>query len=133
MINFDGHSKSAGHAINTQYSRLSGSKQYDKSWEVTEEVVQCIQRIAEQVKPVSSYGTKLSALETLRKIARTILLSGDTLGHEVRKQFQSKYALSEATTTILDSMTGYERESAGYNVSELGKGTLLEKMEWVEA
>lgn len=131
IISFDSYSKTAWHAINTKYSRLSGSKQYERSWDVTEEVMGCVGAIRNQVKASSSFGTKLNALETLRKIAKTILLSNDTLGHEVRKQFQSEYGLVETIVEILEGMSREERLAAGRNISEEGKGTLLSNMEWV--
>ncbi|CAK1360581.1 unnamed protein product [Cercospora beticola] len=131
IIDFDHLSKRAWHAINSQYAGMSGSKQYDRSWDVTRDVVECIESIRGQVKEFSSFDTKVNALETLRKIAKTILLSGDVIGHEVRQHFQCESAFSEAVAEILDSMSEDECVAAGQNVSEVGKGTLLEKLEWV--
>lgn len=89
----------------------------------------CIDSIGTQVKPESSLGTKINAIETIRKIAKTILLAGDTLGHEVRKQFSYDTSISGNLVAILEEMTPEEGAAAGKNVSAVGKGTLLEKME----
>lgn len=96
-------------------------------------MVDCIKAIGQQVKAVSSFETKVNALETLRKIAKTILLSNDILGHEVGKQFQSESVLVETSEAILEMMSPGDRVLAGNNVSEPGKGTLLDKMKWVRA
>ncbi|KAK3314595.1 hypothetical protein B0H66DRAFT_563204 [Apodospora peruviana] len=81
VINFDHLSKSVWHTLNTSwYTQLSSSKQYEASLDAYNDVTKCIESIRKKTPPTTSaYGTKLSALETLRKIAKTVLLSnGDT-------------------------------------------------------
>ncbi|KAK5659484.1 hypothetical protein OQA88_685 [Cercophora sp. LCS_1] len=134
VLDFDHYSKSAWRTLNTShYTRLSSSKQYDASFDAFEEILECITSIQRQTmgNTKSSYGTKLSALETLRKIAKTVLLGDDTLGHEVRKQFQWESALADAMLEITTSMTPEERLRAGAN--DDGKGALVDKLEWVHA
>lgn len=88
VINFDHLSKSVWYTLNKEYSRLSGSNQYDRSGDAYDLVTSAIGRIAHEVKVSSSFGTKASALSTMRKIAKSIALSSnDSLGHEVRKLF----------------------------------------------
>jgi type II secretory ATPase GspE/PulE/Tfp pilus assembly ATPase PilB-like protein len=97
VIDFDPYSKHIWSAINSRYSRLSGSKQYEKAFEVLDDVTGMISTISQKASAQhTSFGTKRSALETLRKIGKTICLSGDTVGHEVRKQFQHESALEDA-------------------------------------
>jgi hypothetical protein len=48
-------------------------------------------------------------LETLRKIGKTIALSKDVVGHEVRIQFQSESCLEMTMLRIAKSMTREER------------------------
>ncbi|KAF2167691.1 hypothetical protein M409DRAFT_21844 [Zasmidium cellare ATCC 36951] len=123
VIDFDHYSKSAWYTLNkSHYTKLSGSKQYDASWDAMAEVTGCIHAIAERATPETSYGTKLNALETLR---------GDCLTSEVRKQFASDHCLEDTVNSILEGMTVEERIQAGQNISEIGKPNLLEKMRWV--
>ena len=93
------------------YSRLSGSKQYDASFDASASVVGCINQIVKRSPKEASLGTKKSALETLRKIGKSICLSGtSTLGHEVRKTFQYDTCLTDAMYNILKTMSVEERE-----------------------
>lgn len=135
VLDFDYHSKSVWHTLNrSYYTKLSSSKQYEAAFDVFEEIKASIETIASKTKKESSHATKLSALETLRKIAKTILLSdGDCLGSEVRKSFQSDTCLEDAMLGILESMTDDEIYEAGENISEIGKPSLLYKVEWVES
>ncbi|RYC61651.1 hypothetical protein CHU98_g4569 [Xylaria longipes] len=129
VLDFDGYSKEAWHVLNTSsYTEGSGSKQYNSSWEAKSEVCDCITAIGEQTRAESSYGTKLSALETLRKIARTVLLADDTLGHEVRKQFQEDSCIADEMLRIAQSMSPEEQLRAGATSDE--KGSLAEKS-WI--
>lgn len=132
VINFDHYSKSAWKVLNVGfYAKLSGSKQYEAAGDVFGQIAGCIESIGSQVSLDSSFGTKLSALETLRKIAKTVLLSTNCLGHEVRKEFQYDACLTTPLRNIAVYMDEDEARTAGHNVSEQGKGTLLEKMKWV--
>jgi hypothetical protein len=128
VANFDHLSKSAWNTLNTSwYTKLSSRKQYEASWDAQAAVEKCIQAIADRAYATSSYGTKLSALETLRKIAKTVLLTKDTLGYEVRKQFQYETILADTMLAIAESMTEDEQLRAGENNPD-GKGTLSSKL-----
>lgn len=109
VIDFDYYSKSAWKTINVTYSRLSGSKQYEFSGEAASSVGKCIKEIGKDATDHASYGTKKNALETLRKIGKTIALADDTIGHEVRKQFQWETCLEKTMLRIAKSMTAEER------------------------
>ncbi|KAI0204098.1 hypothetical protein F4808DRAFT_368797 [Astrocystis sublimbata] len=128
VLNFDCYSKSAWHTLNTSsYTKLSGTQQWDASFEATSELEECVRAIGEMTFDESSYGTKLSALETLRKIAKTVLLADDTLGHEVRNQMDS--TIADEMLRIVESMSREEQLRAGANADS--KGSLAEKMQWV--
>ncbi|KAI3319257.1 hypothetical protein HD806DRAFT_509476 [Xylariaceae sp. AK1471] len=130
VINFDHYSKDAWHVLNTsEYCDLRGSKQFEAAYEAFTEVESCINAIGEETHPESPYGTKLSALETLRKIAKTVILADDTLGHEVRNEFQHNDCLAVAMLRIVRSMTVEEQRRAGATADE--KGSLAAKVRWV--
>jgi hypothetical protein len=109
VIDFDHYSKSTWKAINITYSRLSGSKQYEFSGEAASSVSNCIKAIGKEAKDHASFGTKKSALETLRKIGKSIALGDDTIGHEIKKQFQWENCLEETMLRIAKGMTAEER------------------------
>ncbi|KAI1161601.1 hypothetical protein F5B18DRAFT_430040 [Nemania serpens] len=130
VINFDQYSRDAWHILNTsEYTEGRGSEQFEASFDAYSDVVACIEAIGKETHVQGSYGTKLSALETLRKIAKTILLAGDTLGSEVRRQFQHESCLADTMMRIARSMTAEEQRRAGANTDE--KGSLAAKLRWV--
>ena len=111
-VDFSHHSKSVWKTINVTYSRLSGSKQFDASGDALHSVVKVIKEIRKQCPAHVSLNTKFSALETLRKIGKTIALSaGDVVAHEVQKDFQRDSILEDTMMGIIQSMTPEERES----------------------
>jgi hypothetical protein len=129
VINFDHYFHDVWNKINDQYSSLSGSKQYDMSFDVFDDVSSIIQSIAEQAgERHASFGTKASALETLRKIGMTICASsGDTLGSEVRKQFSHDSEFVDAMQTVVDALSDAECEKMC--AVHDGRSTFLQKME----
>ncbi|KAI1121428.1 hypothetical protein F5Y10DRAFT_101892 [Nemania abortiva] len=130
VIDFDTYSKTAWHILNTSgYTEGSGSEQFEASFDARADIVECINDIGKETHAESSYGTKLSALETLRKIAKTILLADDTLGSEVRKEFQHETCLADVMERIVGSMTPEEQRRAGANTD--AKGSLATKLRWV--
>ncbi|KOS42096.1 hypothetical protein ACN38_g7007 [Penicillium nordicum] len=109
IISFDHYSSSVWKSINITYRSMRGAKQYDVSFEVAQEVVDAIKSITKQCGPFTNPQTRFNGLSVLRKIGKTIALSSnDTLGHEVRKQFQWGASLVEGMLEILDSMTAEE-------------------------
>lgn len=128
---FDSFSKTAWHYIHFQYASSGGGKQSYHPSATSEGIVCCVKEISAKVDPSSSYTTKLSALETLCRIANMIIRSDETRGEEIRDMFVFGHVLSDTMIKIVQDMPLEERLSAGLNVSEPGNGTLLEKMEWV--
>lgn len=84
-VNFDHYSKSAWYEMNQKYAKLSGSRQYDAAGDAQSAVADMLNTILEKTKEHSSYPTKKSAVETMRKIFKSLLLANDVVGHEIRK------------------------------------------------
>ncbi|KAF2968344.1 hypothetical protein GQX73_g5226 [Xylaria multiplex] len=131
VVNFDHFAVAAWHLLNTSsYTRLSSSKQFEMSSEVLSELRGCIESVSQETPNESSYGTKLNALEALRKIAKTILLSaGSTLSQEIRKEFQWESCLGDAMLRIAESMTNDELLRAGATAD--ARSSLVDKMHWI--
>ncbi|KAF2747854.1 hypothetical protein M011DRAFT_467447 [Sporormia fimetaria CBS 119925] len=127
-IDFNHHSKSVWHAINSTGRGMKGSKAFEASFGVCHNVCDTIEEIGEQAGAEwASFQTRRSGLETLRKIGKTICLSEDVIGHEVRKEFGSNTDLEDAMFAILERMTPEEREQMCSVVDE--KGSFIQKME----
>lgn len=130
MIDFEGYSKRVWHILYTStYTHVSSSQQYELSYDAFREIDSCITSIRDQTHELSSFGTKLSALETLRKIAKSVLLATDTLGYEIRKTLQYESSLGDAILDIAESMTPEELSRAGSTTD--AQGSLKEKICWV--
>lgn len=84
-----------------------------------------IEEIHEEATDERSFGTKKSALETMRKIDKSITLAPSTLGHEVRKHFQCEPCLEKGMIDILKSMNVHERQDMADSTDE--KGSFLDK------
>ena len=76
-INFDHYSKSVWKELNIRHARKSGSHQYEAAGDAYNCALEAISDIEGKVKPHSSFQTKKSAMETLRKIGKTICLADD--------------------------------------------------------
>ncbi|KAK4148932.1 hypothetical protein C8A00DRAFT_38482 [Chaetomidium leptoderma] len=84
VVNFDQYSKSAWYELNVKYEKKSGSAQYEASFDASRNIEDMLDAIVDKTKPHSSYATKFSAIETFRKIFKSLLLSNGVVGHEVR-------------------------------------------------
>ncbi|KAI1424436.1 hypothetical protein F5Y12DRAFT_715383 [Xylaria sp. FL1777] len=130
VIDFSDYSAQAWHLLNTsEYTRGSGSRQFEASFAARSDLIECIMAIGMGTSPECPYETKLSALETLREIAETVLLAGDTLGSEVRKEFQHETCLAHIMVALVITMTPEEQRRAGAHSD--AKGTLATKIRWV--
>lgn len=131
VTNFDHYSKSAWHALNDrELLALSGSRQYTMAGDVYSDICDCVNAIDEMTKDDAPLGTKQNAIETLRKIAKTVILGEDTVGYEVRKELQNDSHISDVMIRIAESMTPEERLRTGRRADDKG-GTLISKLEWV--
>lgn len=111
VINFDHFSKSVWHAM-AQGDGASGSRQYRLGLEVSGTIEETIAKIKNQTPSHSSFGTKKSALVTLRKIAKTIVLgANDAMGHEVISQLHlDGDPLDKAMHYVVEGMNEVERD-----------------------
>lgn len=73
IINFDHYSKSVWHKL-LQGGGLTGSRQYDLGGDVSASIAGTIVKILEPTPAHASFETKKSALETLRKLGKSIAL-----------------------------------------------------------
>ncbi|POS72382.1 hypothetical protein DHEL01_v209227 [Diaporthe helianthi] len=130
VTNFEHYSKSAWHALNDrELLSLSGSRQYTMAGDVYGDVCDCVNAIDEMTRDDSPLGTKQNAIETLRKIAKTVILAEDTVGYEVRKELQHDSHISDVMVRVAESMTPEERLRTGRRADD--KGSLISKLEWV--
>ena len=106
VISFPFESSSVWHKINTRYSGMRGSQQFEVSFEVVSHVTSTINNILNKCRMHPKPKTLFNGLTVLRKIGKTICLSGgDTIGHEVQKHFQSDTCLEDAMHEIVSGMT----------------------------
>lgn len=123
IIDFDFQSKVAWHALNNRRGKRNGSRGYDAGIDAAISVSQTIAKIKEQTPAHASFGTKKSALVTLRKIGKSIALGGnhDEFGSEVIKTLSNEGdPLEEAMLEIVGAMTEEE------------KAKMRDDKEWIE-
>ena len=110
VINFDWLSKESWKELNVKYDRLRGSKQYDRAGDVSDAIRENIEHIQHNVVAASSWGTKKSALGTLRKIGKSICLSSGVIPREVRNQLYCDDTLVNAMLYVAQCMKPSERD-----------------------
>lgn len=110
VIDFDHFSKSAWKALNVTYDRMRDSDAFMMSGEASGSVEGYISRIADQCPPFASFRTKQNALETLRKIAKSICLSVGVIPREVRNGGTTTTLLVEAMKAIIAGLSVGEKE-----------------------
>lgn len=126
VINFDHFSKEAWYLLYKKYARLSGSREYEATFEVAASIEQMIGDINSQTTENSSFGTKLSAVETLRKIFKSTLLEEGQMGKQVLQNcygWDDKFVdvLALFTRTELDRLCAWDD----------GRGPWIEKLQEV--
>ena len=123
VIDFDFQSKVAWHALNNPRDRRNGSKGYDAGIDAGICVSQTIAKIREQTPAHASFGTKKSALVTLRKIGKSIAIDGryDEFSSQVIKTLHNEgNPLEKAMLEIIDAMKEEE------------KANMRDNKEWIE-
>ncbi len=110
VLDFDYLSKSAWKTLNVTYDRMKDSHAFDMSGEAADSIEGCFETIRTRCSKTSSFKTKESALETLRKIGKSICLSNGVIGHEVRKYYQSGGELVPVMFDIAESLEDEEFE-----------------------
>ena len=114
VIDFDYQSKVAWHALNNRRDKRNGPRGYEAGIDAAITVSQTIAEIKEQTPAHASFGTKKSALVTLRKIGKSIALGGrnDEFGSQVIKMLSNEEdPLEKAMLEIVGAMTEEEKAS----------------------
>lgn len=86
VIDFSHYSSTAWYALNKKCASSKGSYEYDRAGDACDDVKGCIEAIASQGRGSASYETKKSALETLRKIGKSIVSSNGVIAMNVPNQ-----------------------------------------------
>lgn len=129
-IDFDKYSKRVWHILNTSdYTKKSSERDVSARAGAWGDIFIHITRIDKDTRPGSSFGTKQSALETLRKIMKSLLLSKGSLSQGVRAWLKFDDTIPKIMLRILHSMTTEQQIMSGSSADD--KGTLLAKVKWV--
>ena len=123
VIDFDYQSKVAWHALNNRRDKRNGPRGFEAGIDAAITVSQTIAEIKEQTPAHASFGTKKSALVTLRKIGKSIALGGrnDEFGSQVIKTLSNEEdPLAKAMLEIVGMMTEEE------------KAKMRDDKEWIE-
>ncbi|KAF2794303.1 hypothetical protein K505DRAFT_361184 [Melanomma pulvis-pyrius CBS 109.77] len=115
VLDFGIISEEVDTTMNQNYGNMGNVKQFEFADDVIEQILQSIATIQEEAtKPNASFGTRRSALETLRHIGSIICRSEGVIPLEVVKSFRDDSALEDAMLAIVGCMTTEQRrEMAG--------------------
>ena len=111
VLDLDYLSKSVWKTLNVTYERLRDSHAYEMSGQAENEIEDCIENIRRSCPKTASFKTKENALETLRKIGKSICLSVGVVGREIRKSCGRGTTLTSTILGIAESLTDQEMES----------------------
>ncbi|KAI4775625.1 hypothetical protein E4T52_09426 [Aureobasidium sp. EXF-3400] len=121
-VNFVHYSNDVWHTLNSkQHLGLAEGRQYaDKA---VQRIANDISSVATHVRMESSIITKKNALETLRKIGRSVCLATDVVGERVKDVLGSDKMFVDAMIKVADSFTEDDRRTlwAGGSGTEIVK------------
>ncbi|KAL8862775.1 MAG: hypothetical protein Q9178_000717 [Gyalolechia marmorata] len=121
VIDFDHHSKSIWRAL-TNADKMSGSHAWEASFDVTDSIQSAVETIVDSTPAHASLGTKKSALYTLRKICKIIVVNGsDTCGREVCKTVGEEETLEKGMLDVVGRMSEEEKECFRGDTEWVGK------------
>lgn len=106
---FDHFSKSIWKDLNVTYDRASGRRQYDAGYEVCADIESTFYTIAKETPAYATSGTKLSALETMRKILKSLVLSQGEVPKVARNNFYSIEEMIAVAKTFNKEEAGMAR------------------------
>lgn len=118
-IDFGGCACRVDEIFNAQYG--SGREEFQASLNAKFEIVKIIESIRKQLRGDCTFGSKKSGLEALRNIGRSVVDAPDTLGYEVRKEFQYQTDLTDGMLEILRGMSVVERRDMALNMTAKGR------------
>ena len=108
VLDFDYLSKSVWKTLNVTYERLRDSHAFEMSGHAQNEIEDCIESIRRRCPKTASFKTKENALETLRKIGKSICLSIGVVGREIRKSCGRHTTWISTILGIAESLTDEE-------------------------
>ena len=126
VIDFSDRSRSAWHVLNYKYTG-TGSEEYEHSRDATCDGMQIVGTILNGAQLDASFGTRKSALETLRKIGKSLMMAPSTLGSEVKKQLAYDPTLPDAMERILLEITVKQEQRLEVARSTDEKGSFIDK------
>lgn len=109
VVKFEHYADSLWKEINIRHDKLGGSKQYEMAGDVMGKVVDSVRTIGDEVQTISSWETKKSAMETLRKLTMVILDSSGVIADEIRKDFRYDSSVNDAFLKVARTMSTEER------------------------
>jgi hypothetical protein len=133
-VDFDHYSKEAWHAMHTsdaakRWVSLNEMRRDAATKRTVEKVVGCVAEMKSQIRETTSFDVKLNALETVRKVLKSILLGSNELAQSVRSALRdSGVGIGDDVVIILMCMTEEEMVRAAGTADE--KGTLAQKFRW---
>ena len=94
--------------VYSHYSDSRGSKEYDNSFQASEEIGEIIEEVRDSVTPDASFGAKVKAISVILQISNEVIEEeGSTLASEIRKQFYN-LPVGSAVTHIFDTLSPEE-------------------------
>ena len=94
--------------VYSHYSDSRGSKEYDNSFQASEEIGEIIEEVRDSVTPDASFGAKVIAISVILQISNEVIEEeGSTLASEIRKQFYN-LPVGSAVTHIFDTLSPEE-------------------------
>lgn len=123
VIDFDDLSREAWRELNITHAKKRSSVQFHVAMDVAYTIDEMFKDMAKEALPHASYGTKRNAVETMRKIFKSILLSE---GSELRKVvFQNVNGLPKIMKTVLE---GFNEDQLYMLVNQEFEGKWLDKL-----
>ena len=107
VYKFDYLSKSAWNSLN---ARVKDWQAYELAGEAAKSIEECVLTIRKGCHKTTSFRTKESGLETLRKIGKSICLSDGIIGREVRDDLGFDEEFVPTMLEIARSVTQEEKE-----------------------
>lgn len=109
--NFDSYSKDCWHTLNMKYQRLSSSKQYNMMDDILGVLDRSRETIMKKAGPETRWETRRNALETLRKICKSIMLCDEqVIRHELMKDGLALQEFADSMLELASGMSEGERE-----------------------
>ena len=120
VIDFDQHSKFVWRTL-ADGDSMSSREAFDASADAVSSIEDSISTIAESSPAHASFGTKKSALVTLRKIGKSVAIAGPSeMAKQVRQDMGVSQTLEDAMLEIVGGMKDHEKQQ------------MREDTEWIE-